>query len=46
MPKAVYYGVLNTLFGKKGIETSEVSYEGIIEGGWDKRLSILNEVTE
>jgi hypothetical protein len=42
----IHFGVIKTLFRNKDTETSEVSYEGIIETGWDKRLSLLNRVME
>jgi hypothetical protein len=42
----VHFGVMKTLFRDKDAEQREVSYEGIIESGWDKRLSILNTVMD
>jgi hypothetical protein len=42
----IHFGVIKTLFRDKAVETQEVSYEGIIETGWDKRLSLLNRIVE
>jgi hypothetical protein len=42
----VHFGVIKTLFCNKDNERKEVSYETIVEGGWDKRLSILDKVMD